>query len=284
MMQALRRWWWVPLVVLLGLTLKAFMVASWVSGTVETAAVDTLGAEGLDGVNFVEVSGVDDLGADGLNVVVEGPAGDESATVAALEARDEINEVVYRPLAGGAIAGATDSDTDDAAADSDDAAAEDDAATTTAAPTTTEAPAETTTTTAAPTTTEAAAEPAGPDLEAQLNELFALEPIEFDTSRSTIRPESQSTLDQAAEAINANPDFGRLLVVGHTDSDGSEAANLSLSAARAEAVLDYLVETGGVDPDRLEAEGRGETELLVTPEVTPEDKQRNRRIEWEPLS
>lgn len=278
MMQALRRWWWVPIAVLLGLILKAFLVTGWVTGKVETAAIDTLGAEGLDGVSFVEVSGVDDLGADGLNVVVEGPAADEAATVAALEARDEINQVVYRPLAGGALAGGANDDADD----SDSADAE--AATTTAAPTTTEAPAETTTTTAAPTTTEPAAEPTGPGLEAELNELFALEPIEFDTGRSTIRAESQSTLDQAAEAINANPDFGRLLVVGHTDGDGSDASNLNLSTARAEAVVEYLVETGGVDPDRLDAEGRGESELLVSPEETPEDKQRNRRIEWEPLS
>lgn len=116
-----------------------------------------------------------------------------------------------------------------------------------------------------------------------LNELFTLEPIEFDISQATIRSRSESTLAAAAELINANPDVGRLRVVGHTDSDGSADINLQLSEARAQAVVDHLIATGGVDADRLEAEGRGESELLVDPEVTPEDKQRNRRIEWEML-
>ena len=117
----------------------------------------------------------------------------------------------------------------------------------------------------------------------QLNELFALEPIEFDVSRATIRPESIATLDAAAEFINASPD-ANLRVVGHTDSDGADAANQSLSEARANAVVDYLVTERDVDASRLEAEGRGEAEPLVDPEVTAEDKQRNRRIAWELIS
>ncbi len=121
-------------------------------------------------------------------------------------------------------------------------------------------------------------------VEESLNELFTLEPIEFDVNRATIRSRSEPTLAAAAELINANPDVGRLRVVGHTDSDGSAGANQELSEARAQAVVDYLVETGGVDADRLEAEGRGESELLVDPEITQADKQRNRRIAWEPAT
>ena len=125
---------------------------------------------------------------------------------------------------------------------------------------------------------------AAPSVEQQLNALFELEPIEFDTSRATIRSTSESTLDAAAEVINNNPEAGRLLVVGHTDSDGGDVFNLELSRNRAQAVVDYLVNVREVDPDRLEAQGRGETELKVEPESTPEDKQRNRRIEWELIS
>jgi len=121
-------------------------------------------------------------------------------------------------------------------------------------------------------------------VEESLNELFTLEPIEFDVNQATIRSRSEPTLDAAAEMINANPDVGRLRVVGHTDSDGSASINRQLSEARAAAVVTYLVDTGGVDADRLEAEGRGESELLVDPETSPEDKQRNRRIEWELIS
>ncbi len=121
-------------------------------------------------------------------------------------------------------------------------------------------------------------------VEQSLNDLFELDPIEFDTARATIRDGSTPTLDAAAELINANPDAGPLLVVGHTDSDGSTRTNQALSEARAAAVVDYLVTTGSVEPERLEAEGRGESELLVDPDITPEDRQRNRRIEWELLS
>lgn len=114
----------------------------------------------------------------------------------------------------------------------------------------------------------------------ELNSLFELQPIEFDTARATIRSASEPTLDEAVELIAANPDVGVLRVVGHTDTDGAAEANLALSLARAEAVVAYLV-GAGIDPSRLIAEGRGETELKANPEITPEDKQRNRRIEWE---
>ncbi|MDH3679986.1 MAG: OmpA family protein [Acidimicrobiia bacterium] len=121
-------------------------------------------------------------------------------------------------------------------------------------------------------------------VEQQLNALFELEPIEFDTIRASIRPASESTLDEAAAVINANPEAGRLRVVGHTDSDGAADDNLDLSRRRAQAVIDYLVDVGGVDSDRLEADGRGETDLKIDPETSADDKQRNRRIEWEPIS
>ncbi len=114
-----------------------------------------------------------------------------------------------------------------------------------------------------------------------LNGIFSLEPIQFDTSRATIRPESQSTLDAAADVINDNPEAGNLVVVGHTDSRGSDEANRALSQARADSVVAYLVDEKGVDAARLSSEGRGESELKVDPEVTEEDLQANRRIEWE---
>lgn len=120
-------------------------------------------------------------------------------------------------------------------------------------------------------------------IEEELNALFELQPIEFDTIRASIRPASQATLDEAAAIITANPEAGRLRVVGHTDSDGDADANLDLSRRRAQAVVEYLIAVGGVDGDRLEAEGRGETELKIDPETSAEDKQRNRRIEWEPI-
>ncbi|MEM8925426.1 MAG: OmpA family protein [Actinomycetota bacterium] len=115
---------------------------------------------------------------------------------------------------------------------------------------------------------------------AELNALFALEPIEFGERSDTLDEASRSTLDEAAAVLLATDD--RLRVVGHTDSDGGANGNQSLSERRAASVVAYLVEAG-VAAERLEAVGRGEAQLLIDPERTAEDKQRNRRIEWEPL-
>jgi OOP family OmpA-OmpF porin len=120
----------------------------------------------------------------------------------------------------------------------------------------------------------------GGELLGELTALFELEPIEFDSGTATIRPPSTATLDTAASLIVAEPD-GVFLVVGHTDSDGAADDNLRLSQARADAVVAYLVDVGGVDQARLLAEGRGDSQLKADPEQTSNDKQRNRRIEWE---
>ena len=118
-------------------------------------------------------------------------------------------------------------------------------------------------------------------IETALNALFELEPVEFDERRATLRPVSLPTLDAAAMLINDNPAAGDLRVLGHTDSDGRTSHNLDLSQRRAQAVVDYLVTEGSVDAARLEAVGLGEEQLLISPEMSAIDKQRNRRIEWE---
>ena len=114
--------------------------------------------------------------------------------------------------------------------------------------------------------------------EAALNSLFVLEPVQFEVGSAAIVPESQLILDEAVAVLITNP-VGAVQISGHTDTDGSEEANLALSQARADSVLSYLV-NGGVDANRLTAVGFGETEVKVDPEVTPEDKAQNRRIEF----
>jgi len=115
------------------------------------------------------------------------------------------------------------------------------------------------------------------DLEQSLNDLFQLEPIQFDSGSARIRGESDATIDTAAELLIANPD-GDLVVEGHTDSKGSRAANQRLSDRRAEAVLDALVERG-VNGDRLTSEGFGEDEPIAD-NGTLAGRQENRRIEF----
>lgn len=112
-----------------------------------------------------------------------------------------------------------------------------------------------------------------------VNEIFALAPIQFAVNSAEILPESQGTLDEAIAVLTTLKEGTRFEVGGHTDSDGDAGYNLDLSQRRAESVVAYLV-AGGVDEAMLKAVGYGETSLKVDPEVTNEDKQANRRIEF----
>lgn len=74
-----------------------------------------------------------------------------------------------------------------------------------------------------------------------------------------------------------NPDW-RFSVEGHTDSDGADATNQTLSEKRAEAVRAELVRLG-ITTDRLTSKGWGESKPM-TANDTPEGKAQNRRVEF----
>jgi OOP family OmpA-OmpF porin len=74
------------------------------------------------------------------------------------------------------------------------------------------------------------------------------------------------------------PDITKLRVEGHTDSQGKDAANMTLSQKRSEAVRAYLIKQG-VEPERLEARGFGET-VPVADNKTANGRAENRRVEF----
>lgn len=102
--------------------------------------------------------------------------------------------------------------------------------------------------------------------------------ILFDVNSAQIKPVSAGTLKEIADVLKANPNL-HVKIVGHTDSDGDAAANLSLSARRAEAVKQALVKEYGVSSANLQTEGKGESEPSDS-NSTPLGKANNRRVEF----
>lgn len=105
----------------------------------------------------------------------------------------------------------------------------------------------------------------------------ALYGIQFDTDKSTIKPESGKALQQISDYLAAHPKV-RIIIVGHTDMVGAFDHNLELSKARAGAVKDYLVREGKIDATRLSTDGVGPL-CPVSTNQTEEGKALNRRVE-----
>jgi len=101
--------------------------------------------------------------------------------------------------------------------------------------------------------------------------------IYFDVNKDVVKPESYSTLKSIAAILTENPDV-KIKIVGHTDSDGADAANLDLSKRRGASVKNELVKTFGIDASRLESDGLGETKPIA-PNDTQANKALNRRVE-----
>ncbi|MVS97794.1 OmpA family protein [Devosia marina] len=111
--------------------------------------------------------------------------------------------------------------------------------------------------------------------QARLAELSAHNAILFQSGAAIISASANAELDAFAEALVLCPNAA-IDVEGHTDSDGDDQRNLALSVARAEAVVNALIERG-IAPERLYAIGYGETQP-VADNATAAGKRQNRRI------
>ena len=107
---------------------------------------------------------------------------------------------------------------------------------------------------------------------------FSTTGILFEVNAATIKPESNGVLKEVADAIKSNAGI-RVKIIGHTDSDGSDAANLELSKKRAEAVREALVKDFSIEPAALETDGKGEAQPAGD-NKTREGKAQNRRVEF----
>ncbi|MGI9603659.1 MAG: OmpA family protein [Acidimicrobiales bacterium] len=114
-------------------------------------------------------------------------------------------------------------------------------------------------------------------LQRAIDDIVTSAPITFETGSTEIAEESTATLDQVAGAI-INTSSGVVGIIGHTDSQGDPERNLEISRDRANAVRVYLIDAG-VDPLRVNSDGRGDTEPVADNE-TEEGRAANRRIEF----
>ncbi len=101
--------------------------------------------------------------------------------------------------------------------------------------------------------------------------------ITFDTNKAEVKPESKPALDEIAKLLKQDPAL-KLKVVGHTDMTGLLDANMKLSQARAEAVVQLLVSQHGIAPARLKGYGVGPLAPVATND-TDEGRAKNRRVE-----
>ena len=102
--------------------------------------------------------------------------------------------------------------------------------------------------------------------------------IYFDVNKDVVKPESYGTLKEIAAILNEVPDV-KVKILGHTDADGADAANLDLSKRRAASVKAELAKSFNVNGDRLITDGMGESQP-VSPNDTPSNKALNRRVEF----
>jgi outer membrane protein OmpA-like peptidoglycan-associated protein len=107
---------------------------------------------------------------------------------------------------------------------------------------------------------------------------FVTNGITFDSGSDVLRPSSYGVIKEIAEALQQNPGV-EVMVVGHTDSDGSESLNLDLSKRRALSVKNALVSDFGISAPRIQTDGKGQSEPLA-PNTTSEGKAQNRRVEF----
>lgn len=116
-----------------------------------------------------------------------------------------------------------------------------------------------------------------PKNEIQTKKKFVTQNIYFDVNSDVIKPNSYAVLKEIANTIKDIE--GQIFIIGHTDSDGADEANLILSQKRAASVKRALVNEFGIDFTKLITDGKGESQPL-NQNKTLTEKAQNRRVEF----
>lgn len=103
--------------------------------------------------------------------------------------------------------------------------------------------------------------------------------LEFERNSTKLKTAVNTRIQGLIQFLTEHP-YAKLLIKGHTDSDGESAYNRQLSQARANALKEYIVAHSNVPPQAITAIGYGDSRP-VFPNDSPEHKARNRRVEFE---
>ncbi|MBM3622785.1 MAG: OmpA family protein [Alphaproteobacteria bacterium] len=101
--------------------------------------------------------------------------------------------------------------------------------------------------------------------------------VPFDTGSAVIKPSALPSIEPIAAALRQDPKL-KILLVGHTDSQGDFGFNRQLSENRAKAIVDQLIAKHGIDRARLAFAGVADLAPIAGND-TDEGRQRNRRVE-----
>jgi outer membrane protein OmpA-like peptidoglycan-associated protein len=108
--------------------------------------------------------------------------------------------------------------------------------------------------------------------------LYLPSDVLFDYGSSKLREEAFPLLQQTASMIGQYS-RAKIQISGHTDSFGSDSFNQRLSEARAQVVEDFLRKTLPQPVYTFNVSGYGKTKPIVSPTLSREEQQRNRRVE-----
>lgn len=111
---------------------------------------------------------------------------------------------------------------------------------------------------------------------------FALNDIEYDFNKATLRPKAAASLEKLLKLMKNNPSI-EVQILSYTDSKGTAAYNMTLSQERAQSVVEYLV-NNGISRSRLSAKGMGQQNPkapnTLNGKDNPDGRQENRRTSF----
>lgn len=123
----------------------------------------------------------------------------------------------------------------------------------------------------------------GADVGVDLAKKLNLKPIYFDLNKANIRPDAAIELQKVISYMKQYPKVV-IQVRAHTDSRGRDSYNMKLSDRRSKSTAKYIIEVGGVSPNRISGKGYGETKLINkcanNVKCSKKEHQSNRRSEF----